>query len=513
MSDDSTVPSLGEDATEDVTFHPSYAAELFKTIGPQSLAWFLRQPKNVRDAIRAGLQNREVNVGQESDGSIVLGGELDNSGSWELPPEHEEDLVLKEILERTPKHCPGDGSCGPHCGGSAHGLTTIDRLLLALEERGVQMPSPVEVYEALSEGKGMPISEEELRAEVGDDALVDYYFATGSLVKFGRLVMSDDVAEWCDAQGIDLRSNSRLRTAHDRRNRPPMEWTIEDLVPARGVGQTFGDSGVGKTFVMADLAMRIANGMPEWQGREIRKHGPVVVVLMEGAIGFQQRLDAWIEKYGGTDDNVFTLEDAELDLRSRESVKRLEADILHAGVDPVMIVVDTQSLATAGSEENSNTEMTEVMARCKYLSATFDCAIPLLHHTGHNDQHRSRGASAIKAALDFQFRIDENVIHVVKVKEAESDYALGGWELAAATNGSAVVQPRTLAGGARDFERRVRQAVDVVEAEPGVTRTNLRSRLGGNTTSAGQAIDTAVERELLLEEQDGRTKRYYLGSD
>lgn len=84
-------------------------------------------------------------------------------------------------------------------------------------------------------------------------------------------------------------------------------------------------------------------------------------------------------------------------------------------IEPRLIVVDTQALATPGTEENSNRDMGTVMANMKRLCTAHGCFVLLVHHTGYDTAH-SRGASAQRAALDAELRVADSALTVTKVK-------------------------------------------------------------------------------------------------
>ena len=68
------------------------------------------------------------------------------------------------------------------------------------------------------------------------------------------------------------------------------------------------------------------------------------------------------------------------------------------------MVVDTLSQTYAGDENSAN----EMAAYLRELGLRFrslwNCAVLVIHHTGHNATERPRGSSAIRANVDFMFR-------------------------------------------------------------------------------------------------------------
>ncbi|MCX4800578.1 helicase RepA family protein [Streptomyces sp. NBC_01214] len=238
-----------------------------------------------------------------------------------------------------------------------------------------------------------------------------------------ELATADSVAErLAGTQAAEpKRSTSRFLTRQQLRERPEPRWLIERLLPEYGVGQLFGPSYGGKTYAAVDLSMRLCTGMDDWIGQKINGKGSVFYVLMEGGFDFAKRLDAWEMKYGRTSDELSVMVEEELNLADPDSVEALAADVEATSSTPALLVIDTQSLAVRGVDENDNTGMNEVMQSLKALSKRLNCFILLVHHTGHENGDRARGASSQPAALDVIIRIRSSEdkgrhIDVTKVK-------------------------------------------------------------------------------------------------
>jgi len=58
------------------------------------------------------------------------------------------------------------------------------------------------------------------------------------------------------------------------------------------------------------------------------------------------------------------------------------------------------------------------------LRRRYGCTILVVHHTGHADKNRARGAIALKAALDAEYRLSNNdaglKLSATKMKDAET---------------------------------------------------------------------------------------------
>jgi hypothetical protein len=57
-------------------------------------------------------------------------------------------------------------------------------------------------------------------------------------------------------------------------------------------------------------------------------------------------------------------------------------------------------------DENSNTDVGKLIIGLDWLRARYDATIMLVHHTGHDATGRARGASALKGAMDFSYRLE-----------------------------------------------------------------------------------------------------------
>jgi RecA-family ATPase len=58
----------------------------------------------------------------------------------------------------------------------------------------------------------------------------------------------------------------------------------------------YGDSGVGKTFIVVDLSAHIASGR-SWRGKPTRK-GMVIYIAAELPVSVKRRLWAWKQHHG-----------------------------------------------------------------------------------------------------------------------------------------------------------------------------------------------------------------------
>ena len=186
----------------------------------------------------------------------------------------------------------------------------------------------------------------------------------------------------------------------------PKEWIIKHWIPEGDyLGSIFGASGSGKTHTAVDMAMSMATGTP-WAKCKTRAAN-VLYLMGEGQRDTQKRMKGWLMYHGISRGDLprikFTTEAISLDERLVEVVDAVTAE----GFTPEVIFIDTMAAHMAG-DENSTQDAGKMVAALKSLMVRFNAAVIYIHHTGQDpqSQHRSRGSSAFKAALDFEYRVD-----------------------------------------------------------------------------------------------------------
>lgn len=62
---------------------------------------------------------------------------------------------------------------------------------------------------------------------------------------------------------------------------PPVQYLIEELIRQKSINLIYGNGGMGKTYILLDLALCVAAGRPEWMGYKIPRPVPVLYVNAE----------------------------------------------------------------------------------------------------------------------------------------------------------------------------------------------------------------------------------------
>ena len=78
--------------------------------------------------------------------------------------------------------------------------------------------------------------------------------------------------------------------------------------------------------------------------------------------------------------DIYVLPEQSLDLADGPSTVRFISECERIG-NIALIIIDTQALATPGSDENSPTEMSYVFGGLSSLANRLGCCILVLHHT------------------------------------------------------------------------------------------------------------------------------------
>lgn len=204
-------------------------------------------------------------------------------------------------------------------------------------------------------------------------------------------------------------------------------WLIPRILEADSLAMVFGDPGCGKSFLAIDWASRIASGA-SWRDREV-KQGAVIYVAGEGKHGLSRRLTAWATHHGHDLARMplyvgggFSMTDL---FALGEFVEAIEAE----SVQPALIVLDTLARCFGGDDENSTQDMGRFVMGCDNLRDRFGCTVLVVHHSGHADKSRARGAMAMKGAVDAEYRVaklgDAVTVHQTKAKDGEPCEPMG----------------------------------------------------------------------------------------
>ena len=184
----------------------------------------------------------------------------------------------------------------------------------------------------------------------------------------------------------------------------PIKWLVKRWIQDQALVMVHGPSGGGKTFVVLDWCLRIASNTPEWAGQKV-KPGNVIYLAGEGHHGLRGRIAAW-KHHNKSGPLQMWLSKAGCDLNTTEGYRKVADSIKSIQITPSVIVIDTLHRFLLG-DENSAQDAKTMLDACASLMLEFNCTVILVHHTGVSEesQHRARGSSAWKGALDIEISI------------------------------------------------------------------------------------------------------------
>lgn len=194
---------------------------------------------------------------------------------------------------------------------------------------------------------------------------------------------------------------AEMLSADELSERPAPEPLIKGLLNLDSIAWMIGAPGSKKSFVVLDMAARVARGLP-WQGLRVQQ-GPVVMIVAEGAGGMSTRVRAWQQVHGpigGVD--VFRVLPRPVQVTDTVGWQVLVEACRR--IKPVFVVIDTQARVTVGMEENSAKEMGVFIEAAERIRQATGACVGVVHHTGRTGGD-ARGSSAIDGAQSTELKV------------------------------------------------------------------------------------------------------------
>jgi len=210
------------------------------------------------------------------------------------------------------------------------------------------------------------------------------------------------------------------------------EWLLQGLLPLQGLAVVYGASGSRKSFIAADLALKIARGLT-WAGRQL-KQGAAVYIAAEGAAGFRKRVAAFRRRFEVEGEQPFFLIADAPNLGGEAGDREaLVASIDAASIEQPLrlIVIDTLAQSLHGAEENGR-GMMALISNANALAARFGCLVLIIHHSGKDDERGARGHSSLTGAADALWHVkkaEAGLVSTIAIEKNKDD--AGGQTFAA----------------------------------------------------------------------------------
>lgn len=209
----------------------------------------------------------------------------------------------------------------------------------------------------------------------------------------------------------------------------PIDWLVRDYLEGESLSVIFGEPGTMKTFVALDVGLSIASGR-DWHGHQTNGQEPVLFIAGEGFAGLSKRIRAWTQHHEA-EGVPFFVADRPAQFLDPGSLSEVEAAVETVASDhgpPRLVIVDTLNRNFGPGNENDTADMTAFVAAVDKIRCRFKCAVLIIHHSGLSEKTRGRGNSALRAALDFEYRMDVQddirTLTCTKIKDHEPPPAI-----------------------------------------------------------------------------------------
>lgn len=187
---------------------------------------------------------------------------------------------------------------------------------------------------------------------------------------------------------------------------PRPEFLLEGLVETVSLVLLAGEAGVGKSLMLANLALAVSTGHDEYLNRKVMKKGSVLVINNElGLSILKNRIECMKNALPSNADlsNLYLTSSFPPPIKSCYDDLTQYCEQLH----PQLIIIDSLYFALGeNDDESSSTEMRKLMRFFAWLRDHFSCTVVIAHHTrkggGGSRMHLDeiRGSSVFAAAVD-----------------------------------------------------------------------------------------------------------------
>jgi hypothetical protein len=292
---------------------------------------------------------------------------------------------------------------------------------------------------------------------------------------------------------------------------------VEGLFIERSGIVVYGESNCGKTFWLCDLALHVAAGL-SWNNREVLQGG-VVYVVLEGNLGFRNRIEAWRLERADDRRVCFAAVPQSINLLAPDAdTEKLIATIKVAakrfGIPVKLVIIDTLSRALAGGNENSPEDMGALVTNMDRIRGATQAAVAFVHHCGKDSARGARGHSLLRAAVDTEIEVvaipgspPSHTATVVKQRDMETagefEFHLKIVELGTNRRGKAVTSCVVETGGAEPSPMGAKRRIP--DGRPMLAYRILCDAIA----EAGQAGFNSVPDGLLSIPDDWWRERFY----
>lgn len=293
----------------------------------------------------------------------------------------------------------------------------------------------------------------------------------------------------------------------------PPDQLVHGLLAMDSLAMLYGESGIGKSFVAADIALHVAFGA-HWHGRPV-KAGKVLYVVAEGAASFGLRITAWKKHHQLTKEtHPITWVKMAVNIHDRTWAGALTEYATE--VKPVLIVLDTLARSIVGAEENSAKDMGLVVSHLDWIRRATGACVMVVHHSGKNSESGARGSTALKGAMDTELQLkgDSAYMQLLNPKQKDGPQAMPtALRLAEVAGTKSVVVVDGSTGGG-ELSEKVAQTLaalmdaDVPEGLSNATWLEVAMGAGVGKSTFYRHKSELLKRELVVDVSETKAPKY-----
>jgi len=201
------------------------------------------------------------------------------------------------------------------------------------------------------------------------------------------------------------RMRRNLRRGDEVLNKPPVTWLVDNWIPHDSLGMIYGPPGCGKSFMSLALALEVARG-GEFLGTKFDGPAPVLYVAAERGRVLGDRQRAWRQFNNCAIPETFHELEDDPQIRGLDHLAALLTII--AEVQPLLVIIDTLAMTTAGIAENDGTEWGVIGEHLQQIvKATTGGTVIAIHHTGKDSSKGPRGHTVMDGRIDYTIEVSK----------------------------------------------------------------------------------------------------------